>query len=470
MPSLQRIALLCFLTAPLCAQSTTVEQLFPLHSGDTWSYSWTDAAGNTGSHDIEVVDTLYSSWYKVAGLPFGDTQARWYRRANTRLYQWRGYYATMFDSAASVGQIQSLSAIASELRNATIALADDDASITVPAGTWQGCYVYSIQTSSGLGLRSISLAPGAGLVEYTVSTAQGETHYTLKRADIDGAIYPKARGAHLLLTSDRLAYQTDASGNVSMRLSLEVATLGDPLTLHFTSGQRYDISVAPANNPGQPAWVWSANKLFTMATSSIDLVPGQPLVFQSSFDVPSLQSGDYIVRMQLVGSHRFAAESPISVNGAAANSWPAPSPAGSFVVFSDPDPANGWNVGDNGYLWTPLLTVSQGELTKGNGTFSAQGLPALSNDHYTLLQQAIVDIWDLALVWRYDDGSQGPEGTLTMGNAGNAGYFEFGTHTRAQDGLDYDTVRWRDIDDNSYTLYYLADGNGWALKARQYDN
>lgn len=465
-----RIILLCLLTAPLCAQSASIEQLFPLHSGDSWSYTWTDALGNTGAHSAEVVDTLYSSWYKVAGLPFGDSQARWYRRANTSLYQWRGYYAPLVDGAAPVGLPQPLSAINSLLRNASITLEDGDATITVPAGTWQGCHVYSIDTASGLGLRSLSLAPGVGLLEYRVATSQGETHYRLKRAEVDGAVYPKVRGAHLLLTSDRLTYQADASGTVSMQLRLEVASLGDPLTLHFTSGQRYDITLAPASQPGQPVWVWSANKLFTMATASIDLVPGQPLVFQSSFDVPGLQSGDYIVRMQLVGSHRFAAESPIAVSGGASSSWPAPSPAGSFVAFGDPDPANGWNVGDTGYPWNPLLTVSQGELTKANGSFSAQGLPVLAAHQYSLLQQAIVDIWDLALVWRYDDGSQGPEGTLTLGNAGNAGHFEFGTHTRAQDGLDYDTVRWRDIDDNSYTLYYLADGNGWALKARQYDN
>ncbi len=470
MIALQRFILLCFLSASLLAQSPDMGQLFPLHSGDSWTYATTHSAGMRGTHTVEVVDKLYSSWYQVEGLPFGDGYPRWYARSSTVLYQWRGYYAPMVDLDVPVGTPEPLSALAADLRNASVTLEDDDAVISVPAGTWSGCHVYSVQTSTGEGLSSFTLAPGAGLIAYTVGDAQGETDHALKAATIDGAVYPKVRGASLALTTDRLSYAADATGTVSMRVRFEVGTLGDPLTLHFTSGQRYDISVAAASNPFNTLWTWSANKMFIMATASLQVVPGAPQVFETSFDVPGLSAGKYILRMQLVGSDPFATEVPFTVTGGATSAWPAPSPAGSFLSFADPDPANGWNVGDEHYVWNPLATIDQGVLSKANGAFSATGLPSMPARQEALLKQAIVDIWDLALVWRYDDGSSGPEGTLSLGSAGNAGYFEIGTHTRAQDGLDYNVVRWEDIDDNRYTLYYLPSGSGYALKARQYDN
>jgi hypothetical protein len=86
-----------------------------------------------------------------------------------------------------------------------------------------------------------------------------------------------ATGVQLRLTSDRRAY---AVGD-SVVLTLTVINAGpSPVTLQFSSGQKYDFEV---RRGGQVVWRWSADRMFTQALTSMTLGPRERKVFTETW-------------------------------------------------------------------------------------------------------------------------------------------------------------------------------------------
>ena len=107
-----------------------------------------------------------------------------------------------------------------------------------------------------------------------------------------------------------MARPVDEDGGVPTlkgRLVLENSS-GRPFRLFFSSGQRFDAVIR--NAAGEELWVWSANKLFTQATATID-VEG---VLSWTFDAPlgrdatPWEAGVYELEVWLTnaGGGRFA--------------------------------------------------------------------------------------------------------------------------------------------------------------------
>src|SRR5439155_14861240 len=84
-------------------------------------------------------------------------------------------------------------------------------------------------------------------------------------------------GGQLRLTTDRPAYPAGAP----VALSLTVTNPGNaPVTLQFSSGQKYDFEVRRA---GQVVWRWAADRMFTQALTSLTLAPGERKVFTETW-------------------------------------------------------------------------------------------------------------------------------------------------------------------------------------------
>jgi intracellular proteinase inhibitor BsuPI/copper amine oxidase-like protein len=103
-----------------------------------------------------------------------------------------------------------------------------------------------------------------------------------------------AGGVQLRLTSDRPAYPASAP----VVLTLTVTNAGRaPVTLQFSSGQKYDFEVRRA---GQVVWRWAAERMFTQALTSMTLAPGERKTFTETWkqvgnDGQAVPAGSYEV-------------------------------------------------------------------------------------------------------------------------------------------------------------------------------
>jgi hypothetical protein len=86
-----------------------------------------------------------------------------------------------------------------------------------------------------------------------------------------------AGGGQLRLTTDRPAYPAGAT----VALTLTVTNAGSaPVTMQFSSGQKYDFEVRRA---GQVVWRWAADRMFTQALTNLTLAPGERKVFTETW-------------------------------------------------------------------------------------------------------------------------------------------------------------------------------------------
>lgn len=79
----------------------------------------------------------------------------------------------------------------------------------------------------------------------------------------------------------------------SIPLSLHVVNeTTEPLTLEFTSSQRYNLWIAPPE--GEPIWTWAADKLFMQALGEEVIAPGDTIQFRDTIPAPA-EPGEYRV-------------------------------------------------------------------------------------------------------------------------------------------------------------------------------
>jgi hypothetical protein len=100
---------------------------------------------------------------------------------------------------------------------------------------------------------------------------------------------PAAGGVATVLT---LGTAQVAPGD-SIPLSLHVVNgTTEALTLEFTSSQRYNLWIAPAD--GEPIWTWAADKLFMQALGQETIAPGDTIQFRDTIPAPA-DPGEYRV-------------------------------------------------------------------------------------------------------------------------------------------------------------------------------
>ena len=109
-------------------------------------------------------------------------------------------------------------------------------------------------------------------------------------------------------TADSMPEPQAAQGGVSAHLSLGAERVGpgdsiplalhvvnattEPLVLEFTSSQRYNLWIAPAD--GEPIWTWAADKLFAQMMGQETIAPGDTMEFRETIPAPA-EPGDYRV-------------------------------------------------------------------------------------------------------------------------------------------------------------------------------
>ncbi len=85
--------------------------------------------------------------------------------------------------------------------------------------------------------------------------------------------------------------------------------------IQFSSGQRFDVSVA--DEAGNIVWSWAANKRFTDARGTLSLAPGESKTFEADWNGEALPDaeiapGTYLVRAVLTGNPPLQA-APIQI-------------------------------------------------------------------------------------------------------------------------------------------------------------
>jgi hypothetical protein len=114
-----------------------------------------------------------------------------------------------------------------------------------------------------------------------------------------------AKGAPEGMTPASLTLKTDKKTyavNEPIKMTLTVKnTRKDPVTLHFASGQKYDIEIRQGKGRnGAKVWQWSRGMMFTQMVTAVTLAPGKKQTYTETYKpgdarMPPLTPGTYTV-------------------------------------------------------------------------------------------------------------------------------------------------------------------------------
>ena len=296
----------------------------PLEVGNSWTL---ESQGRFGGDQrtirvAERVEINSIVYYRVEGLQSEPALLR--RTARGQIVELTGTgEALWYDFAAPINGSWRAERNLPCLGQAMLAARGE--SVRTPAREFNGALVvrYGPTNCADAGLGDEIFAPGVGLVQQTEITIAGPRSYSLLSARVGGQVI-RGPGVSFGVKVDRAAYTPNLFPPVDPATSIPTLTAeltienstSEPLILRFASGQQYDLSIT--NEAGETVFFWSANKLFTQATTSIELtddartfVVKTPL---SAGDQP-LPPGVYLVEAWLTtaGSRVYSASVPIQV-------------------------------------------------------------------------------------------------------------------------------------------------------------
>ncbi|MEZ5398244.1 MAG: BsuPI-related putative proteinase inhibitor [Bryobacteraceae bacterium] len=287
--------------AALCAASSFAQDYFPLHVGNQWVYTQTGTFA-TAPVVVQVAESQVidgRSFSLVRGLPEGPlwlhqsadgllisidpatkTESVWARFAAAE----GGTYETSVTPCNSTASVRS--------RNATAEL---------PVGTYGGALeiAYPNPTCADAGLESETFLPWIGLVKRTSTSIAGPVSLALSYARVGGVTVLSQPENAFALTIDKTSYAPAA--NINARLNIR-ATQTTPLTLSFSSGQRFDFAIR--NDAGETVYTWSADKLFP-AVLGTEAINGERN-WAVSFPAPQAP-GNYTVEGWLTSARPYKA-------------------------------------------------------------------------------------------------------------------------------------------------------------------
>lgn len=114
----------------------------------------------------------------------------------------------------------------------------------------------------------------------------------VNRPNGDGA----AVGAAALASS--VEVEVDAN---TVRMVLHVTNpTNRPVTLEFSSGQRYDFAIRTA--AGADVWTWSADKMFAQVTGTETIAPGATLDYAETWTPAAGHKGSFVAIARLAST------------------------------------------------------------------------------------------------------------------------------------------------------------------------
>jgi hypothetical protein len=112
--------------------------------------------------------------------------------------------------------------------------------------------------------------------------------------------FPRVMLPPLTLTGQALGASLDVSvGTSAVTFTLRITNgHAQPVTLHFNSGQQYDLRVRRPD--GSIAWTWSMDKLFTGALMQRTLASGETVTYTGTWEQPA--KGAFVAEGRLTSS------------------------------------------------------------------------------------------------------------------------------------------------------------------------
>ncbi|MGQ9917561.1 MAG: BsuPI-related putative proteinase inhibitor [Bryobacteraceae bacterium] len=278
-----RISILSLFAAALAAQTLYL----PLDEGNLWLYH-----GNGGSFVIEVgrsAEFHGNLYHAVRGL-VGSGEA-WLRNdAEGRILMWdegAGEERVLLDPASPEGHAYRTWA---DPCNREALIETRNGRYSGPVGEFDFALVvrYRPGPCVDVGLDSEYWLPWVGLLRRVRITIAGPRQHDLVYARLGGVTYVRA-------PETGFALSLIPSGNTLLAVITLRHTLAWPLTLHFSSSQRFDIIAYDSN--GNEFYQWSHGKLF-LTVMGEETVCGERS-WIAEIPVGDWPKGDYAIRAWL---------------------------------------------------------------------------------------------------------------------------------------------------------------------------
>ncbi len=300
-----------FLAAAPVFLVSAAPDYFPLQTGNQWIYRQ-DRPAQTLVVDIPGTGQFGGRLYhQVRGLADG---AAWLRMSEDgTLYAWdAAQRREKIWAAFATPEGQTYATEITEC-NRTARIDSRSARYQGPVGEFEHALGISYPPSrcADAGITAEVYLPYVGLIERTVTTIAGPRKIELIYARLGGVTVISEPEISFTLTLDRAAYAAKlAPAVMTARLTLR-STHSEPVTLQFSTGQRYDLALK--NEAGEVAYRWSDGKVFPLVLGSETIGPGEKnyaveVRLAESGDIP-LAPGRYTAEAWLAttGPRRYSA-------------------------------------------------------------------------------------------------------------------------------------------------------------------
>ena len=212
-----------FVASATVASAQTAQDLWPVHSGDEWTYEISGATNNGQKFDVKVTQRS-GGWARIEGVDhfYGagwDDRWWWMSSSTGRIWVWNdnaGTYSRVFDLSAGLGNsfVSRMIDGGSCQDGSTWEVKDESATVQTRIGTMQGCVIIEnvAPVCADAGLTRMIFAPGVGLVEYSWTTIAGPHTAQVSHALVDGVEYREvtstfAGGISVSLSIDQGVYR-----------------------------------------------------------------------------------------------------------------------------------------------------------------------------------------------------------------------------------------------------------------------
>lgn len=286
----------------LCAFGAGPADYFPLQSGNQWIYK---SAGTAAPQLVSIGGVAeFGGRSYVAYTGFGGVM--WLRSdASGNVYAYdtdQKAERTLIDTAGQVGPAGPCAQ--------TGRVVSTNAQYSGPIGTFRDGVVevrYDPGTCADAGVLSELYLPYVGLLQRTVTTIAGPRTYDLVYARVGVMVATAAETSFTLALDGSTHFQ---GSPVTARIAVRNSGL-NPIRLNFTSGQEFDVTVH--NQAGEVVYQWSADKAFTQALHSIDVL-GE-LNWAAVLSVEKLPAGSYRAEAKLTTAGRtdWTASVPLTI-------------------------------------------------------------------------------------------------------------------------------------------------------------
>lgn len=290
--------------------SSIAQDFFPLHVGNQWIYK-SVSFGRASLISIDIPRTESAGdriYWQVRGFEDGTALLRSedgtlyrYNTETRREEVWAVFatregesYETAINPCTRQAVVESRSAKAS-----------------LPAGDFENALRvrYPAANCADAGLSSDLFAPYIGLVERTSITIAGPRKMELIYARVGGVTVLSQPHVSFALTLDQSVYEAGAAAIVRMTLR---NTSARPVTLNFSSGQRYDIVIR--DEAGKEVFRDSARRTYVQVTGREEITQGErnyvEVVTLASLEGQPLAVGRYTLEAWLTNSSSSAGQRP----------------------------------------------------------------------------------------------------------------------------------------------------------------